>query len=424
MSIPPTLERWLARARDLDRARVRTFARFLLRRFFEDRLLQAAGALAYTTALSLVPLVIVVFGVLSAFPVVDAWSEDLTNYVFSNFVPTSAYAIREWLFDFRKNVGALTAAGTVALVLSLLVTIYSIEATFNRIWRVPTVRPKVGRLTVYWTMLSLGGLVAAASVALSAQLFALALFKTEPGRLLEHWMVSWSPVAIEFFALLLVYRVVPHRTIQWRHAFAGAVLAVLMIEAVKGTISLYFGSFSNYQTLYGALAFVPIFLVWIYMGWVSILFGASLASSLAAFRYQPASQRLPRGYELYGLLRLVGRFREARVDGRGLHLDDIRAAEPMLTDGLVQEMLAALSEANVVRRAESGEWLLARDLDDVTLAELYDACHLRIPINEAWLPMRDDLLGERAVVALDAVRLPLRDLLRRPVSSLFQDPSE
>lgn len=414
----------MSRARGLDRARIRTFSRFLLSRFFEDRLLQAAGALSYTTALSLVPLVIVVFGVLSAFPVVNAWSEDLTNYVFRNFVPTSAYAIREWVLHFRQNMGALTAAGTVVLVVSLLVTIYSIETTFNRIWRVPTVRPRLGRLMVYWTMLSLGGLFAAAAVAVSTQFFALALFKTEPGRWLEHWMIAWSPVAIEFFTLLLVYRVVPHRTIQWRHAFAGAVLAVLMIEAVKGSISLYFGSFSNYQTLYGALAFVPIFLVWIYMGWVSILFGASLASSLAAFRYQPAAQRLPRGYELYGLLRLVGRFREFRADGRGLHLDDIRAAEPMLTDGLVQDMLSALSDANIVRRAESGEWLLARDLDDVTLAELYDACHLRIPISEAWLPMRDDALGERAVLALDDLRLPLRDLLRRPVSSVFQDPVE
>ena len=422
--MPPHLERWIARARALDRARVRTFSRFLLSRFFEDRLLQAAGALSYTTALSLVPLVIVVFGVLSAFPVVNAWSEDLTNYIFRNFVPTSAYAIREWLFHFRENMGALTAAGTVVLVLSLLVTIYGIETAFNRIWRVPTVRPRLGRLMVYWTMLSLGGLMGAAAVAVSTQFFALALFKTETGRVLEHWMITWSPVAIEFFTLLLVYRVVPHRTIQWRHAFAGAVLGVLMIEGVKGSISLFFGAFSNYQTLYGALAFVPIFLVWIYMGWVSILFGASLASSLAAFRYQPAAQRLPRGYELYGLLRLIGRFREARAEGQGLHLDDIRASEPMLTDSLVQQMLAALSEANIVRRAESGEWLLARDLDDVPLAELYDACHLRIPISEAWLPMREDALGERAVVALDELRLPLRDLLRRPVSSVFQDPTE
>jgi membrane protein len=172
------------------------------------------------------------------------------------------------------------------------------------------------------------------------------------------------------------------------------------------------------------LALIPIFLGWIYFSWIAILLGASLASSLSAFRYQPVSQRLPVGYELYGLLRLIGRFVEFRAEGKGLHLDDIRRLEPMLTDALVQQMLSQLSDARVLSRAESGEWLLARDLEDVSLADLYETCHLRIPIAEAWLPARDDALGEVAIAALDDLRLPLRDLLRRPVASLYRKESE
>lgn len=169
---------------------------------------------------------------------------------------------------------------------------------------------------------------------------------------------------------------------------------------------------------------MPIFLGWIYFGWVSVLLGASLASSLSAFRYQPASQRLPLGYELYGLLRLLGRFDEYRGRGKGLHLDDIRRLEPMLTDALVQQMLQQLSGIGLLSRAESGEWLLARDLDDLSLAELYEACHLRIPTAEAWLPERDDALGEAAVAALDELRIPLRDLLRKPVASIYRKDHE
>ena len=91
---------------------------------------------------------------------------------------------------------------------------------------------------------------------------------------------------------------------------------------------------------------------------------------------------------------------------------------------LVQQMLAQLGEIGLVTRAESGEWLLARDLDDLSLAELYEACNLRIPINEAHLPCRDDALGQNAIRTLDELRIPLRELLKRRVSSLYDLPGE
>ena len=166
---------------------------------------------------------------------------------------------------------------------------------------------------------------------------------------------------------------------------------------------------------------MPIFLLWIYFGWVSILLGASFASSMSAFRYQPAAMRLPIGYEIYGLLRMLGRFDEARCRGKGLHSDEIQRMEPMLTDALVQQMLAQLDEIDLLARAESGEWILARDLDDLTLAELYEACHLRIPIAEAHLPCRDDALGVAALAALDDLRMPLRELLKRRVAAIYED---
>jgi membrane protein len=92
----------------------------------------------------------------------------------------------------------------------------------------------------------------------------------------------------------------------------------------------------------------------------------------------------------------------------------------MLTDALVQQLLAQLDEIRLLSRAENGEWLLARDLDELTLAELYEACQLRIPIAEAHLPCRDDALGHCAVEALDDLRVPLRDLLKRRVASIYE----
>ena len=407
-----------------DHARAGTFARFLWKRFLDDRLFQAAGALAFTTAFSIVPLSMVVFGILSAFPFYEDWSSKLSEYIFSNFVPSSAWTVRQRLFELTANAGKLTVVGVVALVISLLITLTSIEATFNRIWRVPTARLQLGRLMMYWTVMSFGGLLAAASLAVSARFFALSMFQTTPGQALETGMLRIAPLLIEFVAIVVIYRVVPHRTIRWRHAALGAVPAVLMIEAVKIAAGSYLGSFGTYEKLYGAIAVVPIFLGWIYFSWVAVLLGASLASSLSAFRYQPASQRLPPGYEIHGLLRLIGRFDEARRSGRGLHLDDLREREPILTDALVQQMLGKLQSIGLIARAESGEWLLARDLDGLTLGELYEACQLRIPTAEAWVPAHDDALGRASLDALDTLRVPLRELLGRSVASIYREESE
>ncbi|KRA14448.1 YihY family inner membrane protein [Lysobacter sp. Root604] len=414
-----TINRWGDRMRD--RARVGTFFRFLARRFLDDNLFQAAGALSYTTVFALVPLSMVVFGVLSAFPVFSEWSDRLSDYIFSNFVPSAARSVEASLKQFSANIGQLTAAGVIALVVSLLITLNGVESTFNRIWRVKAARPQVGRFLVYWTVLTLGALMAAASLAVSAKFFSMEVFATQPGRLLERVMLQLAPVAIEWLAFAAIYRVVPHRTIHWRHAFAGALLAATLFELVKWGIGLYLGSFGSYSKIYGAFAAVPIFLLWIYLSWIAVLLGASLASSISAFRYQPIGMRLPLGFEMYGLLRLLARFNEARADGRGLHSDEIQQLEPMLTDTLVQQMLSQLNSINVVARAEGGEWLLSRDLDDLSLAELYEACGLRIPIAEAMLPCRDDSLGRSAVAAMDELRVPLRDLLKRPVSTIHAD---
>ncbi len=412
-----TLNLWMERARD--RARVTSFGRFLWRRFLDDRLFQAAAALAYTTVFALVPLAIVVFGVLSAFPVFDRWSDQLSDYVFSNFVPSAARAAEGYLRQFSASAGQLTAAGFIALVISLLITLNSVEETFNQIWRVASSRPKLTRFLVYWTVLTLGAMLAAASLAVSARVLALPLFGTQEGRWLADLSLRLAPVLIEFVCITLVYRVVPHHTVKWRHAIPGAILAAVMLELVKWGIGAYLGSFQSYQKLYGTVAFVPILLLWIYLCWISVLLGASLASSMAAFRYQPADLRLPSGFEFYGLLRLLGRFQQARAQGKGLDDDEILQLEPLLTDALLHELTCDLERIALLRRDERGEWLLARDLDKVSLADLYECTQLRIPVAEQYLPCHEDSLGKAALAALDELRLPLRDRLKRRVSDIY-----
>lgn len=399
------------------RERVQAFVEFLWRRFVADRCFETAGALSYTTVFALVPLSAVAFGILSAFPVFKQWSDKLGDFVFSNFVPSAARTVEQYLTQFTDSVSQLTLAGILALIASALLTLASIESTFNRIWRVETPRLRLTRFLVYWTVLTLGAVLATSTLALSSQFYALSAGSTQG--LLDR-LITFVPTLIEWLAFSTAYVVIPNRPVAWRHALAGGLLAMLLFEASKGGLGLYLRSVPSYQQIYGALAAIPIFLLWLYLSWLVILLGASLAASLSAFRFQPAARRLPAGAEFFGLLRLLGRLREAQLAGRALESGELQALEPGLSDDLLQHLLAELQRARIVQRNERGAWLLACELDRVTLADLHQRCRLRIPTESLNPPYQDDAIGQAAMRAIEDVRQPMRTGLSRTVGSLFK----
>ena len=130
--------------------------------------------------------------------------------------------------------------------------------------------------------------------------------------------------------------------------------------------------------------------------------------------------RLAPGAEIYAVLRVLGRFEEARRDGLGLHLAQLKQREPSLTDELLQRILSALCELRIVQRGESGAWLLSRDLDRVSLGEIYEGMDLRIPTGDPCLPARHDVIGRVASGTLDELVAPLRGPLARSVGSYLQ----
>ena len=407
----------------IDRERLTAFARFLLQRFLDDRCFESAGALAYTTMFALVPFSTVVFSVLSAFPVFDTWTMKITDFLFANFLPSSARVMEQYLRGFAESARHLSPMGVGALLVSVLLTMWSIERTLNRIWRVPSPRPKLTRFLMYWTLLTLGSLLMVAALAAVSALFSVPALAGVQAQGFWDRVLRFLPWAMEFGALTLVYWLIPHRTVPLRFAIAGGVLASLLFEGVKWGFVIYLHH-ASFGQLYGALAVIPIFLVYLYSSWLVVLLGASFAASLAAFRYQPREFRLPIGAEIYGYLRLLGRLENSRAEGIGLHLLQIQEAEPCLTDDMLQRMLSALCELNIVQRSESGAWVLSRDLNQVSLGELYETVPLRVPAKELVLPCQNDDIGRAASAAMDRLRQPLLDPLAHSIGSFLHPTKE
>ena len=421
MDFGPAIERlreWLSHER------CESFARFVWRRFVDDRCFESAGALAYTTVFALVPASAVALGVVSGFPVFQVWTDQLANFVFSNFVPDAAGVVADYLLEFATGVSGLPMLGLAGLVLAAILTLSGIEVTFNRIWRVESQRSTVVRFLIYWTVLTLGILLAIASVALSSYLFSLPLLTDDSAAGQGNRLLRAAPTLVALCGFTLAYIVVPNRKVAFTHALVGGLLATLLFELAKFGLAEYLRRVPSYQQVYGALAVIPIFLLWVYLSWVAVLLGASLTASLSAFRFQPSALRLPPGHELYALLRLLARFRGAHRAGRTLEIRELAELEPSLSDDLRQHLLAQLERLGVLAQSDAGGWVLARDLSALSLRELYEAGTLRVPTAECRLPGADDAIGRAVLPALEALRGPLRSQLERPVASLFEPIDE
>jgi len=413
--LPDRLRRFLHSR--YDRERIVALLDFTWQRFVEDRCLQTAGALSFTTVFALVPLTAAVLGVLAAFPGFAGWREQLTHWVFENFVPAAGDTVQGYLTQFADNASQATAVGILVLLFSAVSLMMSIEDAFNRIWRVQVARRAGARFIVYWTALTLGPLLLVAALAVSSYAFALPFIDAAEAQFsIKARVLAMLPFLLVWSALVAAYAVIPNRSVRLRHSLFGALVAAALFELAKRGFALYAIRYASYQQVYGALAMVPIFIFWIYLSWAIVLFGASLTASLNAFDYRPASLRLPRGYELVGLLRVLSRFVGAHRAGRGLHSVDLCAAEPFLTDDLLQRYLGDLHRIDLIRRGETGEWVVVRDLATVRLLELVEEGSYRVPLGKIGASAG---LAPAAASLLDSLGEHVREALALPLAALF-----
>ncbi len=400
-----------------DRERTFAFLDFTWHRFLEDRCMQTAGALSFTTVFALVPLTAAILGILAAFPGFADWRDQITLWVFDNFVPAAGSAVQGYITQFADNASKATAVGALVLLFSAVSLMMSIEDAFNRIWRVQTARRASARFVIYWTALTLGPLLLVAALAVSSYALALPFIDAAEAQFsVKARVLSVLPFLIVWSGMLAAYAVVPNRTVRMRHALIGASIAAILFEAAKRGFALYAIDYANYQAVYGALAMVPIFIFWIYLSWTIVLFGASITASLSAFDYRPVALRLPRGQEFAGLLRVLARFAEAQREGRGLHSTALCAAEPFLTDDLLQRYLGDLHRVGLIQRGELGEWMVVRNLATVDLLEIYEEGTYRLPVDAQ--ATRDDL-PQAASALLARLGQQVRTTLDVPLAGLF-----
>lgn len=262
---------------------IQTFLVMLWSRINHDRLTSSSAELAYTTILALVPLITVVFSLLSAFPMFSDVSQSLKQLIYSNLVPTASDTIQNYLEQFIANTKKMTFIGIIGLIVTSLLLINSINNALNRIWQTKRKRSFMYNLTMYWTILTLGPILVGSSVAVSSYIFSLKwLSNAASGDLL----LSALPFIISVVGFWLLYSIIPTESIPFKEAAIGALVAAILFEIGKRAFALYVTSFPTYQLIYGVVSSIPIMLVWIYCSWCIVLFGAEFAATLTDYNKQ------------------------------------------------------------------------------------------------------------------------------------------
>lgn len=254
-------------------------------RFVADRCNRAAGALAFTTLFALVPLMAVALAVLSVFPVFAGWMDTLQEFIYRNFLPTAGEMVARYVEQFATNAGKLTIWGLLFVVSTAVLLMSSIERTFNDIWHVEQPRKRLHRLLGYWALLTLGPILIGVSLSLTTTLITGPLFgprATAGG--LRVLLLDALPIVFEVAAFVLLYMVGPNTVVRFRHALVGGVFATVLFEVAKAAFALYVTRFAAYRVIYGAVAALPVFLLWIYLSWIVILLGAVLTATLGEWR--------------------------------------------------------------------------------------------------------------------------------------------
>lgn len=361
--------------------------RTLWRRFREVRLGMTASSLTFTTVLALVPLFTLGLAIFTAFPIFAKVQDQLQRWLIDSLVPESiSRQVLGSLTQFSKKANRLGLVGLIAVVMTSLALLVTIDRTLGQIWRVNRLRPWGQRVLIYWAGLTLGPLLLGGSLAISSYLFT--------GYLSDY--ADWLPVTVRSlldlveFGLLAatvtgLYYYLPNTRVDWRHALTGGVAVALGLELAKNLLAIYLAQMPTYSAIYGAFSAVPILLVWIYVAWVVVLLGAVLTASLPEIGRQAKRPVDGPGWSFRLALETLGLLRDARVNSpQGLRLIEM-ASQLKIEHRHAIRVMDALHELGWAGRIEQADaktdsaWVLLIDLSTTPLAPLAEKLWLAHP---------------------------------------------
>ena len=252
---------------------VRLYGRSLLR-LINEKYFHKASALSFVTLLNIVPLLIVLVSLTTHLPIFSRIMDMTRNYVFTHFVPNSSEAIANYLDTFSHKASGLPTLSLLFLVYTVFALAKTIQDALSNIWKKERAAKTIWVKAFQWLMLTLTPLFISASVTVMSFCASMEWFETTTFIVLKVLFVSVFPVFLNTCVFILFYSAISSYHVEWFDRFVGALTAAIFFEIGQLGFSFYISRADDYHVIYGALAAIPIFFIWLYMSWLIIIFGA------------------------------------------------------------------------------------------------------------------------------------------------------
>lgn len=260
------------------------FIKYLYLRTDEAMILRVASSLSYTSLIAVVPIIAVFLAVFAEFSIFADVRSQVQDFVFQYFVPNIGDNIQQYFRQFVSATTKLKAVGLIGIAITALLLLNTIESSFNFIFAVRKKRKLITRVALYALIITICPLLLGTAFSLRGFLLTFKYF--HPQEILGYELFA-SVILPNFFifaVFMLSYRLVPYRKIRFSSSFYGAMIAFIMIIILRKGFSFFLKMNVTYSTLYGALAAVPLLLIWMYSWWAVVLFGAVATSTIEEFR--------------------------------------------------------------------------------------------------------------------------------------------
>lgn len=256
---------------------------YLVKQYVSNDCSKTAASLAYSTLLAIVPLMLVSLSIASKIPAFAHLASDVQQFILTNFVTGAAGSIVRYLNEFMSQVTRLSWTNITAFTITGLLLLYNMVMAFNSVWRVKTTWHWnfTLRFLFYFSILLLAPLMLALLLLIVSYVASMSLFSNNYfHNMVANPLVMLLPYLAAFITFSFFNWVLPTCQVKPRYALASGFISMIFFELIKYLFTWYIGVFSTYRLIYGALASIPIFFIWIYLSWVIILMGAILCKGL------------------------------------------------------------------------------------------------------------------------------------------------
>ena len=359
---------------------VRKFIRYirrLNREFQRDQCLIRAASLAFASLLALVPLSALLFSLFSALGTFSEVLENIQGFLFTQLVPTSQDEIMAYIQRFVENTRALGVVGLLFFLITAIFLLNTIQSTFNALWGSRTQQGSLRRVATYASVLIVGSFLFSIGLNLTGMLRSLVSGDTvqEISKTLS-FLTGILPSIFIFFTLLLMIVLIPSGRVRFVSALIGAGVGAVLWEAARRIFFFWITYVIRLSIVYGSLAVIPIFLIWLYVAWIIVLLSLEVAfvhqhrqlgwPGKRLEQISPA-ERFLFGLEIY--FQIAGRF--------------YRGETPPSTTQIARRFSASLADISyftdlfrqeglLLFAGEENELLVpARSLDKIGLQELF-----------------------------------------------------